>query len=587
MKKNVLFIISSLVCLAALFPLVAPAGTQAIYKGGPGHGQILGKITDLEFWRDEHGCLYADFKGLDIPSPAIITQDDTRLEVLIPRSRTSLSLVRLYRLDDFEAGISALFLQNTPSGTRLVWTWDEKVPFEVAADQNTLNFRFVGTKDPGNPEKDASRLKPDVHFSTLSQKFLSHEINTLFPGMKEKYTGDPISIDLQNAEVEHAIRLITSITDFNLILDQDVRGRVSLRLVNVPWDKALDLILVQKNLAMVHWGNIIRITTAEKLKAEREQVRRAREAEAEARESMKRLEPLERKFIQVNYSTAGEILPQIKDFLSDRGMVVHDARTNTLTVQDTSSHLQEIKAIVKNLDRPEKQVLIEARVVYATEEFRRGLGLHWNFMYPEQNAFSPSGKILGSVNFQSMNFPNMPDDFISFGGTLRSISGSIFTLDAQLRLGETQRISRTISAPRIVTLNNEMAEIEQGVQIPYITLDDAGNPTTEFIPATLKLSVTPQITWDDNIIISLEVSDDNPAFVLDQASVETRLAKTKLLVEDGETIVLGGIKKIVEDQTQNRVPGLANIPVLGWLFKNEFLDERKDELLIFIRPEIL
>lgn len=587
MKKNVLFIISSLVCLAALFPLVAPAGIQAMDKDGPGQGQILGKITDLEFWRDEHGCLFADFKGLDIPSPSIITRDDTRLEVLIPQFRTSLSLVRLYRLDDFEAGISSLFLQNTASGTRLVWTWDEKMPFEVEADQNTLKFRFVRTKNPGNPETDASRLNPDVHFPTLSQKSLSHEIDTLFPGMKENYAGDPISIDLQNAEVEHAIRLITSITDFNLILDQDVRGRVSLRLINVPWDQALDLVLVQKNLAMVYWGNIIRITTAEKLKSEREQVRRAREAEAEARESMKRLEPLERKFIQVNYSTAGEILPQIKDFLSDRGMVAHDARTNTLTLQDTSSHLKEIKAIVQNLDRPEKQVLIEARVVYATEEFRRGLGLHWNFMYPEQNAFSPSGKLLGSVNFQSMNFPNIPDDFISFGGTLRSISGSIFTLDAQLRLGETQRISKTISAPRIVTLNNEMAEIEQGVQIPYITLDDAGNPTTEFIPATLKLSVTPQITWDDNIIISLEVSDDNPAFVLDQASVETRLAKTKLLVEDGETIVLGGIKKIVEDQTQNRVPGLANIPVLGWLFKNEFLDERKDELLIFIRPEIL
>jgi type IV pilus assembly protein PilQ len=587
MKKNVLFIISSFYCLVALFPHVALAGTQDWDKDGPGQSQIPGKIIDLEFWRDEHGYLYADLNGLDIPSPSIISQDDTRLEVLIPQSRTSLSLVRLHRLDDFETGISSLFLQNTASGTRLVWTWDGKMPFEVAADQKKLNFRFVRAEETNNPEQDASRLNPDVHFSALSQKPLSHEINALFPGMKENYTGDLVSIDLQNAEVEHAIRLITSITDFNLILDQDVRGRVSLRLINVPWDQALDLVLVQKNLAMVHWGNIIRITTAEKLKTERDQVRKAREAEAEARESMKRLEPLERKFIQVNYSTAGEILPQIKDFLSDRGKVTHDARTNTLTVQETSSRLQEIKAIVQNLDRPEKQVLIEARVVYATEEFRRGLGLHWNFMYPEQNAFSPSGKILGSVNFQSMNFPNMPDDFISLGGTLRSISGSIFTLDAQLRLGETQRISRTISAPRIVTLNNEMAEIEQGVQIPYITLDDAGNTTTEFIPATLKLSVTPQITWDDNIIISLEVSDDNPAFVLDQASVETRLAKTKLLVEDGETIVLGGIKKIVEDQTQNRVPGLANIPVLGWLFKNEFLDERKDELLIFIRPEIL
>jgi type IV pilus assembly protein PilQ len=358
-------------------------------------------------------------------------------------------------------------------------------------------------------------------------------------------------------------------------------------LVNVPWDQALDLVLVQKNLGIVHLGDIIRITTAQKLEAEQDQARRAREAEAQARESIKSLEPLEQEFIQINYSTAQEMLPQIRDFLSERGRVSHDSRTNTLIVRDTSSNLREVEKLIQSLDRPEKQVHIEARIVYATEEFRRGLGLQWNFMYPEQNAFSPSGDLLGGVNFQSMNFPTMADDFISIGGSLRSVAGIMFTLDAQLRLGETQRISKTISSPSIVTLNNEQAEIEQGVQIPYITLDEAGNPLTEFIPAILRLSVTPQITWDNNIIISLEVSDDNPAIVLGEASVETRMAKTKLFVETGETIVLGGIKKLAEDQTENRVPGLGNIPFLGWLFKNEFIEERMDELLIFIRPEIL
>ncbi len=586
MKKTVLFV-PIFFWLAVKFSLIYPADMLAMDEIGLGPDQARGKITDLNFRQNKQGYLCVDFKGLEIPMPSVRQKDDSRLEAMIPGFNAPLSMIRLYRLDRFETGISSLFIQNTASGTRLIWTWDRKIPFEVLTDNNTLSFRFAGKLNPAPPGKGENKQDNAARMSTLSAESRPNELNNLFPGMKEDYTGDLISIDLQSAEVEHAIRLITSITDFNLILDQEVQGRVSLRLINVPWDQALDLVLIQKNLRMVRWGNIIRITTARKLESEQEQARKARETEAETREALKRLEPLKREFIQINYSSASDVLPQVRDFLSERGKATHDARTNTLTVQDTSSRLKEIKSIIENLDRPEKQVLIEARVVYATEEFRRGLGLQWNFMYPEQNAFSPSGDLLGSVNFQSMNFPAMADDFITIGGTLRSISGSIFTLDAQLRLGETQRISRTISAPRIVTLNNEMAEIEQGVQIPYITQDDAGNPTTEFIPATLRLSVTPQITWDNNIIISLEVSDDNPAFVLDQASVETRLAKTKLFVEDGETIVLGGIKKIIEDQTQNRVPGLADIPVLGWLFKNEFVDDRKDELLIFIRPEIL
>ncbi len=587
MPKTPLFFFPFLLTLAAVLFLVSSPGVSAMNATETKLNQVQNEITDLDFWKDKEGNLFVSFKGRDITLPTVGSKDKSRMEVLIPGFKTSSSLVSLYRLDDFEAGIRSLFIQNTLSGTRLVWTWDKEIPFNVARDKNSLTYMFERSPDSGL-QKNTDKYSSGDRFSATSREIRFLEFNTLFPGMKQDYTGELISIDLQNAEVEHVIRLIMSITDYNLILDEDVRGRISLRLTRVPWDQALDLVLVQKNLGMVHWGDIIRITTAQKLEAERDQARRARQAEAEARESMRMLEPLEQEFIQINYSTANDMLPQIRDFLSERGRVSHDARTNTLIVQDTSSHMSEIKSLIQNLDRPEKQVLIEARIVYATEEFRRNLGLQWNFLYPEQNAFSPSGDLLGGVNFGSMNFPGMDDtEFLSIGGSLRSVSGTIFTLDAQLRLGETQRLSKTISSPRIVTLNNELAEIEQGVQIPYITLDEAGNATTEFIPAVLKLLVTPQITRDGNIIISLEVSDDNPAIVVGQASVETRMAKTKLFVADGETIVLGGIKKMVEDQTQNRMPGLGNVPFLGWLFKHEFIDDRMDELLIFIRPEIL
>jgi type IV pilus assembly protein PilQ len=582
MKKTAKFLRPVLFCLALVFfsATFAPAPGVAAQTMDPARGEITG----LDFWKDRDGNMYVEFEGRDIPLPETAGEDESRMEALLPGFRTDPSLVRLYRLEEFEAGVRSLFVQNTQAGTRLVWIKDEGSQFDVSRSQDSLIYRFLQGEYSGTALQRTGTRSPESQFSTLSQEQQGLESGTLFPGMRTTYTGEPISIDLQNAEVEHVIRLITSITDYNLILDEDVRGRISLRLVNVPWDQALDL--VQKNLGLVHVGDIIRITTAQKLEAQREQARKAREAEAQARESMQSLEPLEQEFIQINYSTAQEMLPQIRDFLSERGRVSHDSRTNTLIVRDTSSNLREVKKLIQNLDRPEKQVHIEARIVYATEEFRRGLGMKWQFMYPEQNAFSPSGYLLEEgVNFQSMNFPTMADDFVSIGGSLRNIAGTIFTLDAQLRLGETQRISRTVSSPSIVTLNNEQATIEQGLQIPYITLDEAGNAVTEFIPAILKLSVTPQITWDNNIIISLEVSDDNP--VQGEDSVETRLARTKLFVENGETIVLGGIKKLTDDQTENRVPGLGNVPFLGWLFKNEFIEERMDELLIFIRPEIL
>ncbi len=587
MKKSTLLFFPIPVCLALILFCISPAVLLAANQADLAQQEVLGEITDLDFWKDTSGYVYVSLKGDNIPLPSVEEKHDSGLEVLIPGFRAPLSLVRLYRLDDFEAGIRSLFLQNTDAGTRIVWTWNDKTSFHVLSDENALTYRFDPVVSRSSPQTRTNRQNPDLQPLTISQEISREsqflEFNTLFPGMKQEYTGDLISIDLQNAEVEHVIRLITSITDYNLVLDEDVRGRISLRLMNVPWDQALDLVLIQKNLGMVHRENIIRITTAQKLEAERDQARRAREAEAQARESMKRLEPLQREFIQINYSTASEMLPQIRDFLSERGKVSHDARTNTLIIEDTISHLRDVKALIQHLDRPERQVYIEARIVYATEDFRRGLGIDWNFLYPEQNAFSPRGNMVSSVAYSSMNFPRMPDYSATLAGTLDRTRGTrIFTLDAELRLGESQNQSRTISAPRIVTLNNVRAEIEQGIRIPIQVPDERGT-RTDFEDAVLKLAVQPQITADNRLILDLELTDDSPS----GDGIETRVTRTKFLVENGETIVIGGIKKTMQEHSEGRIPGLGKMPVLGWLFKNQFISDSKNELLIFIRPEIL
>ncbi|WP_052507012.1 type IV pilus secretin PilQ [Desulfonatronovibrio magnus] len=548
------------------------------------------RIELIDFWQDEMGATYISIAGPDIPLPEMEEISPQRTRAIIPGFQARPSQARLYRLDDFESGLKSLLVQNIDQNLVLTWTWYNKKSFDLVGSQNSIIFRV----DPASAPLDDPALTSSPQVSTAQlatdqpgtqQDFL--EFNTLFPGMKQEYTGDLISIDMQNAEVEHVIRLITSITDYNLILDENVTGRISLRLINVPWDQALDLVLVQKNLGMVLRGDIIRIATAQKLEAERDQARRAREAEARARESMRQLEPLQQEFIQINYSQAGELLPQIRDFLSERGKVTHDSRTNTLILQDTSAHIRQITALINRLDRPERQVHIEARIVYASEDFSRSMGIQWSFLYPEQNSFTSGSDMVTSVNYQSMNFPRSPGDFGALGGTLdRRWGSTMFTLDAELRLGEAQNKSRTVSAPRITTLNNQEARIEQGFQIPYTTQTTDG-PDTQFEEATLSLLVTPQITSDNDILLTIEVRDDYPVEAFGATAIETRSVRSRLLVENGETIVIGGIKKTSEDEVENRIPALGNIPFLGWLFKNQYVSESKNELLIFIRPEII
>lgn len=412
------------------------------------------------------------------------------------------------------------------------------------------------------------------------------ELNTLYPGMKENYTGDKISIDLQDADVEHVLRLIAEISGYNLILDDEITGKISLRLVDIPWDQALDLVLLQRDLAMVIKGNIMRIASTTKLEAERAQLQKARESAIQAQASIQNLAPLKTEYLQINYNTAAEFEGKVKTMLTSRGLVSSDPRTNILIVTDTEETLKRIQSFIKKLDRAERQVLIEARLVYATDEFQRSLGVKWGTAYKtETDENMPNEQWRGNFISTGLNAINTVNG-ITLGGTIGKFLGEdLFALDASLQLGETKNLVKTISSPRILTLNNNRAEIQQGTKLATATESESGGTTTEYEEAVLKISVLPQITPDNKLILDLEISDDSPKS--DGRDIDTKQTRTKMMVGDRETIVIGGVQKTTETKGVNQIPGLGDVPGLGWLFKNTFDTKTKAELLIFIQPRIL
>lgn len=432
----------------------------------------------------------------------------------------------------------------------------------------------------------ASVQAPDTAEALADTSSEIQELNTLFPGMKERYTGERISIDLQDADVEHVLRLISEISGYNLILDDDISGKISLKLVDIPWDQALDLVLLQRSLGMVIKGNIMRIASVTKLEAERVQLQKAREAAIQAQVSMQNLAPLKTEYMQINYNTAAEFEGKVKAMLTGRGSVSSDPRTNILIVTDTEDTLKRVDSFIKKLDRAERQVMIEARLVYATDEFQRSLGVKWGTTYNTETAENlPSEQWRGNFASTGLNAINTVNG-ITLGGTIGKYLGEdLFTLDAALQLGEAKNLVKTISSPRILTLNNNRAEIQQGTKLATATESESGGTTTEYEEAVLKISVLPQITPDNKLILDLEISDDSPKS--DGRDIDTKQTKTKMMVSDRETIVIGGVQKTTETSGTNQIPGLGDVPGLGWLFKNTYDAKSKAELLIFIQPRIM
>ena len=415
------------------------------------------------------------------------------------------------------------------------------------------------------------------------------------------YTGERLSLNFQDIEVRSVLQLLADFTGTNIVVSDTVAGNLTLRMQNVPWDQALDIVLKTKGLAKRENGNVMLIAPSEEIAA-REKL------ELESQRQIDELAPLYSDFIQINYAKAAELaeLLQSEDssLMSERGKVTTDERTNTLLIQDTAEKLEQIRRMVALLDIPVRQVLIESRIVIANNDFSRDLGVRFGASGNSTNGdrfivgggtqpgnidygFTPGFETpAGSGNDGLLvNLP-VADPSGSLGLALGKIGSSLIQLE--LSAMQLEDRGEVISSPRVITSNQQEAAIQQGVEIPYQEATSSGATSISFKEAVLELKVTPQITPDDNIIMDLKVSKDNVGEIFfGVPSVDTRNVRTRVLVENGETLVLGGIYEQERGKQTERIPFFGSLPGVGWMFKTESKTDQKQELLIFVTPKII
>ncbi|MBI5887239.1 MAG: type IV pilus secretin PilQ [Deltaproteobacteria bacterium] len=491
--------------------------------------------------------------------------------------------------------ISAFQESFKPNNVRILIKLSEKTAYEVKEDAGKLSLDFAviaGIKKEGEVEASAAQ-----------------------------YAGKKIDLDMIDASVADVLRLLAEVSNLNIIASDDVKGTVSLRLKNVPWEQAFDIILKSKDLDKVQEGNVVRVAPTSRLRQERETALAAKKAQ-------EKLEDLMIKYVAVNYADAKDLEPQVKGVLTDRGSVSSEKRTNTLIIKDVKNGLEKAAELIRRLDTQIPQVIIEARIVEAETTFARDLGIQWGVDYRNPNntttnlfgsadrfgqwavdpaqSQGPTGMLTGggSSNIEKKNFlatPGVTNYMVNMPasgkagplgalGMLLGKSGvNPLMLDLRLTAGETEGRVRTISRPRVTTMDNKEAKIEQGESIPFSTTSSAGTATT-FIEANLSLTVTPHITPDGSVIMKIKATRNAIGSFRTSSgspSINKKEATTEVLVKDGETTVIGGIVISDKSETESGIPYLKDIPFLGVLFKSKSVSDSQTELLIFITPTIV
>lgn len=418
---------------------------------------------------------------------------------------------------------------------------------------------------------------------------------------KRDYKGQPISLNFQDIPIRTVLQIIADHNGFNLVTSDSVTGNVTLRLDGVPWDQALDIVLRVKGLDRRMEGNILMVAPTEELAS-----REARELEA--RQQVEQLEPLFSDFLQINYAKAADLAGLLSNkeatLLSARGSVVVDERTNTILIKDTARNIESVRRLIERLDIPVRQVLIESRIVTVNDNVTDELGIRWGLS--DQHSSSGgnrgvSGNASGANNISTGNMPAL-DDRWNVNLPVSNPAGSIAfhvarladgtLLDLELSALEQENKGEVIASPRITTSNQKEARIEQGVEIPYVQAASSGATTVEFKKAVLSLTVTPQITPDNKIILDLVITQNTRGETVQTptgpaTAIDTQQIMTQVLADNGETIVLGGIYQQQIVSTVSKVPFLGDIPYLGVMFRNKRELNEKSELLIFVTPRIL
>ncbi|MCP4808903.1 MAG: type IV pilus secretin PilQ [Proteobacteria bacterium] len=418
------------------------------------------------------------------------------------------------------------------------------------------------------------------------------------------FTGRRINIDLVDADIHSVFRLIAHVSRLNIVAGDDVRGTVTVRLEDVPWDQALAAILQAKGLGAQRFGNIVRVAPLETIKSEQQ-------AALDAQRAREELTPLKLLVVPLNYSKAKDVANELQGVISARGSIETDARSNQIIIKETEERLAQIRELLRHLDRQTAQVQIEARIVEATSTFTRAIGVQWGGALDASattgygtGLFFPSGIGLsggqagsgeaGRGAFFDPAGDNLAVDLPapSGGGSLALALGSVpglVNLDARLSAMEAEGWGEIVSAPRITTLDNTSAQISQGAQIPYLSVSAQGTQV-QLVQASLDLQVTPTITSDGKVFMQLAVSNNRPDFsqaVSGQPAIQVKEARTELLVADGDTMVIGGVFSSEEATSMSFVPGLGRIPLLGKLFQTKSYSTVRNEMLVFITPSIV
>ncbi|AVX87166.1 type IV pilus secretin PilQ [Pseudomonas koreensis] len=413
---------------------------------------------------------------------------------------------------------------------------------------------------------------------------------------RNSYSGEKLSLNFQDIDVRSVLQLIADFTNLNLVASDTVQGGITLRLQNVPWDQALDLVLKTKGLDKRKIGNVLLVAPADEIAARERQ-------ELESQKQIAELAPLRRELLQVNYAKAADIAKLFQSVTSaeakidERGSITVDERTNNIIAYQTQDRLDELRRIVAQLDIPVRQVMIEARIVEANVDYDKSLGVRWGGSIQNKGNWNTSGvsngtsTTIGTPGSTSTNSP-----FVDMGtvGNTSGIGIAFITdnvlLDLELTAMEKTGNGEIVSQPKVVTSDKETAKILKGTEIPYQEASSSGATSVSFKEASLSLEVTPQITPDNRIIMEVKVTKDEPDYlnkVQDVPPIKKNEVNAKVLVNDGETIVIGGVFSNTQSKVVDKVPFLGDVPYLGRLFRRDVVSEKKSELLVFLTPRIM
>lgn len=565
-----------------------------------------GRVVDLGF-RQEPAQSFVEV-GLSAAAPYEVTEA-TGERVVLDLRKTALPEKFRRALDTsaFPGPVSLIAAYERGADVRIVVDLRRPAPYRLLRDGDRLTLAFEGGSGdvrpgPVSQVRDGGREIVVVEGGSEAGRQAPGAVSSAAApaaaaaGGGPRFTGRRLSMDFVDADIRNVLRIIGDVSGLNVVAGDGVTGKVTVRLVDVPWDQALDVILKTRGLDQVREDNVIRIAPAERLAQEKA---RALEAEKAAEQKA----PLVSDIIPVNYAAARELSDKVKSVLTERGSVSVDERTNALLIKDVAESLEEARLLVARLDTQTPQVMIEARIVEVSSTFARDLGIQWGGRFTADTArgnatgwaFPHSVGIQGATGTQNfaVNFP-APVAAGTPGGAVAMTLGHIndvLTLDLRLSAIESSGKGRVLSSPRVTTMDNKTAEISQGIEIPFTTATDT-QIETQSIDYKLKLNVTPHVTADRSVIMKIDMTKDAPSttFVaVDSATPakETRAATTEVLVKDGETTVIGGIITDTRSDIETSVPFLGKIPYLGALFRQKSNRLDKTELIIFITPKIV